>query len=324
MVLVREDRTCAYPVVDDIPILLVPEKLVAARHGPFSVDLGDPKYAEAYEEMEFYNVVAGHEESSVEGSEETRVLRRAAELGEHERRSFPQPREVWIDATYEAVAQWEAYRCLSPLVGKQALQIGGKGIHALKFLLAGASEAWTVSPMVAELRYARAVGRHLGLADRLHGVAGVAEELPFADETFDAIFVGSTMHHMVTDMAFPECARVLKPGGRFAAVEPWRAPLYGIGTKILGKREPVHCRPLTAARCRPFLETFEHAEIAHHGTLSRYPLLALDKLGVTVRTETAWRITRADDAISSLVPKLREAGSSTALLGRRGHEDGER
>ena len=49
VVLVREDRKCAYPVVDDIPILLVPERLVPPQAGPFTVDLSDPKYAETYE-----------------------------------------------------------------------------------------------------------------------------------------------------------------------------------------------------------------------------------------------------------------------------------
>ena len=55
---------------------------------------------------------------------------------------------------------------------------------------------------------------------------------------------------MTTELAMPEIARVLKPGGRFSAMDPWRAPLYAIGTKILGKREVnVYCRPLTQSAC---------------------------------------------------------------------------
>ncbi len=46
---------------------------------------------------------------------------------------------------------------------------------------------------------------------------------------------------MTTEVAMPEIARVLKPGGKFACNDPWRAPLYGIGTKILGKREKSTC-----------------------------------------------------------------------------------
>ncbi|MDQ3679374.1 MAG: class I SAM-dependent methyltransferase [Actinomycetota bacterium] len=318
VVLMREDRACAYPVVEGIPILLVPERLVPANAGPFTVDLSDPKYAETYEEMDFYNTVAEREEAGVEDSAEAQFLMRTAKLGELQEGSFPEPRDVWIDATYEAVAQWDSYRHLSPLKGKRVLQIGGKGTHALRFLLAGASDAWTMSPMVGELRYARAVAQRLGLGDRLHCVASVAEEMPFADGTIDAIFAGSTIHHMVTDIAFAECARVLTKGGKFAAIEPWRAPLYGIGTRLLGKREPVHCRPLTSARVRPLFEAFDWAAVVHHGALTRYPLLALAKLGVPVRTRTAWRVSRVDDAISSLVPRVREAGSSTALLGTRG------
>src|SRR5574338_619544 len=47
--------------------------------------------------------------------------------------------------------------------------------------------------------------------------------------------------------ALRECARVLAPEGRFAAVEPWRGPLYGIGTALLGKRDRrVRCVVLDA------------------------------------------------------------------------------
>src|SRR5687767_2737665 len=55
-VLLREDHQCAYPVVDGIPVLLAPEALVPPSRQR-SVDLSDPRYAEAYAEMDFYNQV---------------------------------------------------------------------------------------------------------------------------------------------------------------------------------------------------------------------------------------------------------------------------
>src|SRR5688572_10774894 len=55
-VLIREDEGVAYPVVSGIPVLLAPERLTVGSDDTF--DLTEPKYAEAYEEMEFYNDTA--------------------------------------------------------------------------------------------------------------------------------------------------------------------------------------------------------------------------------------------------------------------------
>ncbi len=143
----------------------------------------------------------------------------------------------------------------------------------------------------------------------------MGEELPFAAETFDGIYCGGCLHHMQTAIAMPEISRVLVPGGTFAAVEPWRAPLYALGTTIFGKRERgAFCRPLTNERVAPVGETFTDHAIIQHGTMSRYPLLALAKLGLPSSMETVWRFNRIDDAVCALVPKLRKMGSSVVCL----------
>jgi ubiquinone/menaquinone biosynthesis C-methylase UbiE len=42
-------------------------------------------------------------------------------------------------------------------------------------------------------------------------------QLPFGDEEFDCVFAGWVLYHVADrDRAIAECARVLKPGGRFA------------------------------------------------------------------------------------------------------------
>jgi len=51
-----------------------------------------------------------------------------------------------------------------------------------------------------------------------------AEELPFGDETFDAVVSNFVVHHLARpEKVFTEIARVLKPKGRFAFVV-WGAP----------------------------------------------------------------------------------------------------
>ncbi len=156
---------------------------------------------------------------------------------------------------------------------------------------------------------------HVGVAERFHVVAGLAEELPFEAESFDAIYSQGCVHHWVTRVAMPECHRVLRPGGRFAAVEPWRAPFYEIGTKLFGKRQrDVHCVVLTPDRVEPYIERFHEPKINHHWSLSRYPLIALDKLGLRLSRGAVWRIGAVDDALASRFPRLRDAGSSVAIL----------
>src|SRR5687767_5676439 len=53
-VMLREDGLAAYPVIGGIPVLLGPEML-ARDAAQRTFDLQHPHYAEAYQEMEFYN-----------------------------------------------------------------------------------------------------------------------------------------------------------------------------------------------------------------------------------------------------------------------------
>jgi len=316
-VLLREDRRCAYPVVEGVPILLAPEELRPDGRGA-AVDLGDPRYAEAYDEMAFYNDQGTREAEDIRQSEAYAIVEPVRRASPEERAAFPEPREVWIDAVYECAAQWDAYRHIAPLTGKRILQLGGTGSHGMKFLLGGAAEAWLVTPMLGEVRCGLALAREIGMRERLRCVLGVAEQLPLASGAFDAIYAGGSLHHTVTADALPEAARILRPGGRFAAVDPWRAPFYRLGVAVFGKREPdVHCRPLTAERAAPMRTAFPEHQRVQHGTLTRYPLLALGKLGVPCGLRTAWRITAIDDAVSSWVPGLRRWGSAAALLGTK-------
>ena len=76
-VMLREDHQCAYPIVDGIPVLLAPEALVPPSRQR-SFDLSDPRYAEAYAEMDFYNQVAEERAKDVAASKLIRCSRRCA------------------------------------------------------------------------------------------------------------------------------------------------------------------------------------------------------------------------------------------------------
>jgi ubiquinone/menaquinone biosynthesis C-methylase UbiE len=276
------------------------------------------QYAEAYEEMTFYNQVAKAESEAIRESESYRMVEPVLQLPPEARGTCPEPKENWIDCVPDCKAQYEAYKYLEPFAGKRVLQLGGKGIHAVKLLLAGASEAWLMTPMLGEVYCGIALAREAGVLDRFRCVVGVAEEIPIANDTFDAVYSGGCVHHMTTEMAMPEINRVLKPGGRFSAMDPWRAPLYAIGTKILGKREvSVYCRPLTKARVAPLFSSFGESKKQQYGTLTRYPVLALSKFGISVPFSIMWRLYAVDDAVCSCLPGMRGYGSSVALFGTK-------
>lgn len=316
-ILRRKDRQAAYAVVDGIPILMVPEQI-----GPYnqhrSFDLKDSRYAEAYEEMEHYNQASDSLIQDVTRSDAYTHVARVQQASPAERASFPAPPQVWLDAVYDSASQWDAYLHVAPLAGMRVMQLGGQGIHAVKFLIGGADQAWLVTPMLGEARFAVSLAAAFGVESRLRCVVSIAEELPLRDATFDVVYSGGCVHHMVTSLALPEAARVLKDGGRFAAIEPWRAPFYSFGTRVFGKREAnVFCRPLDRQRVAPLKTAFGWSSTVQHGTFARYFLIALKKLGVKLSLMTVWRLIRIDDSISSLIPGLRRLGSSIALLGTK-------
>jgi uncharacterized protein YbaR (Trm112 family) len=322
--MVRSDNQCAYPVADGIPILLAPEQITTpARQRAF--DLKDVKYAEAYEEMTYYNKLAMAEAENIRESQAYQVTEPALRLSAGERASFPEPKEAWLDCVPDCKAQHESYCYLLPIKGQRLLQIGGKGIHAVKFLLAGCAEAWVVTPMLGEVYCAIALANEAGVLDRLRVAVAVAEETPIADNTFDRVYSAGSVHHMTTELALPEIARVLKPGGRFSCFDPWRAPFYKIGTKILGKREvSVFCRPLTKQRVSPLFTTFNIAKKAQYGALTRYAGLALNKFGIGIPFRVWWQLYRFDDGFCSCIPGLRNLGSSVALFGTKEQADSRR
>jgi SAM-dependent methyltransferase len=315
--LLRADSRGAYPINGGIPILLGPEMIVSRdNHKPLDTSI-DP-YREAYVEMDFYNSVAKTSSSEIRRSNQFAKISPLIGRGDF-------PDSDWIDAPYDRVSMEECYRFLMPMRDARALQLGGSGQHVIRFLLAGADQGWLLTPMLGEAIFAVELARALGVADKFQAVVGIAEELPFLDSSFDRVISAGCIHHTVTERAFPELRRTLKLGGRFAASEPWRAPMYGIGKRILGQREQpvfgnrnngVICRPLEAGRVAPLFETFDSAAVNHHGTFTRYPLIALGKFGLQPKPELIDRIIKADDRLAARMA-LADYGSSASLLAQK-------
>jgi hypothetical protein len=312
--MLREDLGCAYPVVDGIPILLAPEMLVAGE-SVRSFNLEDPRWAEAYQEMEHYNAVGVEEALKIDTGTSIAFPK---EIGQYAD-SFPEPSQVWIDMPHDGSAEMDAYRSLGKIRGKRVAQLGGSGGHAVKFLLAGASEAWLITPMVGECIYSRSLARSFGLEDRLRCVVAVGEQMPLRSDFLDAIYSGGCIHHMVAEYVAIELYRVLAPGGRFSAVDPWKTFMHSIGTRMLGKREKnVYCKPMTRERLAPFYSAFPKFKVTHHGPVLRYFFLGICKLlKIELSASLGYRLGQFEDRTLGLVPFLRDRGGSIALMGAK-------
>jgi demethylmenaquinone methyltransferase/2-methoxy-6-polyprenyl-1,4-benzoquinol methylase len=77
-----------------------------------------------------------------------------------------------------------------------------------------------LDPSPAMVRRGVQAVRAEGLVDRVHFLGGRAEELPFAEETFDAVTFTYLLRYVADPAAtVAELARVLRPGGVMASLE---------------------------------------------------------------------------------------------------------
>lgn len=116
--------------------------------------------------------------------------------------------------------EWQATRALVPGKCGKALDVGaGRGISSYAL----ACDGWQVvalEPDPSDIVGAGAI-RTLALTSDapIHIVEQYAENLPFADATFDLVYGRQVLHHTRSLFSVSsEVARVLKPGGHFIAV----------------------------------------------------------------------------------------------------------
>jgi ubiquinone/menaquinone biosynthesis C-methylase UbiE len=124
----------------------------------------------------------------------------------------------------------------------RGLEIGsGTGYFSLNLMQLGTIEELTATDISAGM-LKRLATTAAGLGLEVETVRTEAEELPFADESFDLVFGHAVLHHIPDlDKAFAEFRRVLRPGGAIAfAGEPSR---YGDRLAALPKRAGMLAAP---------------------------------------------------------------------------------
>lgn len=136
--------------------------------------------------------------------------------------------------SHEAIELWCSWlRPSLPEGGGRVLDLGG-GTGALAVRLADATgAAFTVLDPTPEML------RYLKPDERVTGVVGLAERMPFARGEFDAAVISDAFHHFRDqDGAVREIARVVRPGGALLVLEydprGWMR-LIVWGEKLLGE-----------------------------------------------------------------------------------------
>ena len=162
--------------------------------------------------------------------------------------------ETWVRPAFDR---------LGPLHGKSVLDYGcGHGMAAVVMARAGA----TVSAFDLSAGYvAEADQRARANGVRVRFTVADAENLPYSDESFDAVWGNAILHHLDLHRAGAELKRVLRPGGVAVFCEPWGGnPLLGFARRALpypGKNRTADEHPLRAADLTPLRQHFPELRI---------------------------------------------------------------
>jgi SAM-dependent methyltransferase len=132
------------------------------------------------------------------------------------------PEELLLaEEQYLNHASWirPALARLGNVAGKQVLDYGcGHGTAAVLF---AKREAIVTGFDLSGAYVHEAKERARANGVRVRFLQAAAEELPFPDETFDAVWGNAILHHLDLDIAGTELARVMKPDAIAVFCEPW-------------------------------------------------------------------------------------------------------
>jgi 2-polyprenyl-3-methyl-5-hydroxy-6-metoxy-1,4-benzoquinol methylase len=213
-----------------------------------------------------------------------------------------------------------AVQQLGSLEGARILDVGiGEGYSSVLMALAGADVTGIeVSPIA--LAHADELARRHGVKLDLHEMPG--EELRFEDGAFDGVLCISAYHHMDQDRAASEFARVLKPGGRLAMMEPLAtnppAWLYRNVGQLFSREATSRETPLYVKDVATLRKYFEKVEWSGKYFVS-VGLIGLERITkkpipfVLRASRIAFRLTSPLDSALLAIPGLQRAAWKIAI-----------
>jgi 2-polyprenyl-3-methyl-5-hydroxy-6-metoxy-1,4-benzoquinol methylase len=191
---------------------------------------------------------------------------------------------------------------LGDLAGKRVLEYGC-GLGQISVLLAKSGAYVTGFDLSAEsVAFARKLAETNGVADRIQLDVFPAEELGYADESFDVIFGKAILHHLAPSAAQPHLYRVLKPDGKAVFSEP-----MGMNPVLNFVRDYVHYpkkNPRGADRPLNYDEVYLWAKGFSSIQIREIQLLSMLERGIGFNSRLHI-LRRADKILLSAFPGLR-------------------
>jgi SAM-dependent methyltransferase len=187
-------------------------------------------------------------------------------IHENAKRTFPYPTEKWgflpqVGRILEGL-DWHE---------KRVLQLGGSGMNAVKFAIAGSFPVLLIDPSLETLKLALNRVEAYEVESSVCVIQAIAEEMPFPDNFFDIVFAGNVLHHTLLEKSAREIYRVLKPGGTLCFIEPFEgSSLFKFFRIILPypgkeKRTSRYEYPLTWKDLRLLTNTFDGNDYLYFG-----------------------------------------------------------
>jgi SAM-dependent methyltransferase len=210
------------------------------------------------------------------------------------------PDDDWLD--HESWIRY-CYECLGNVSGKQVLDYGcGAGFSTVVLARRGAwVSAFDLSPEQVALAGRRADANGVGDSVTLEVMA--AEQLRYADSSFDVVHGNAVLHHVDLSLARLELKRVMKPGAVAVFAEP-------LGENLLlefarsylpypGKlpRDPGE-RPLRYSDIAFLAEPFGHIQVREFQLLSMIGRVTRNRAFVR-------RLERLDEKLFAGFPSVR-------------------
>lgn len=156
----------------------------------------------------------------------------------------------------------KSYQLLGDLRRKKILEIGfGSGQQAFHFASLGAKvtaidiSRQSFKALQNEIKNKKIKNFTLKLMN--------AENITFANQTFDAIYINSVLMHVNKSKVFQHCARVLKTGGRLVMAEPLKGnPFIALVRRFskYHRMNPQYMSLKEFKRYQSYFSSFQHQE----------------------------------------------------------------